>query len=541
MSLLGFQKKEWIGEKSSGVYYLTGFWKWARLVSKVIKADKIAKGEMMRKFVIGILFFVFMAGIAIGAEDWMVKLEQAKVYLDQKQYSDAEQVLEELLKEHSGEWEVNYYMGLVKLSRGENDSAEKFLRTASQQAPEDLHIRLALALALVNQNKPELAKPELDKVLAKDPDNAKALFLRGVSSVQMNDCASADKDLNRAKQLDSAYKAQASYYLGVCAAQEGKSEEAKKQFDQAISAGAGTYWEDRAKQARAFVSEKKPFFVSADIFYQYDSNIVPVAEEDALPEQVSNMDDSRTVVWLIGGYKPLIRDAGEIALEARFYDSWHFEEEDLNLLIAQAALNGFYNFKILDIPSRVYGQYMYQYAGLGEDNDYYSTTHRANLAWFIAESKTLITELNYQYQYEVFDEPGEGEFDRDNSSHQVMLGQHFYVWDNRLDLSVFARYRAVLADGKNYDANRWGARAMARLVEWNKLSGWIYFDYDNRDYFDSTYDREDDVYSGSLEVQYQVWKYLAIFAGASYSDYQSNIENYDYEREIYSAGIRASY
>jgi len=495
----------------------------------------------MKRWWIGLIVLLLIPVISPGAENWKIKLEEAKVYLDQKQYGDAEKILAGLAKNYSDQWEVNYYLGLVKAGKGENEEAEKYLRAASKLAPEDLGIRADLAAVLMNLNRPGEARQELDAVVQKEPNNARALYLRGVCLIQQDDCSSAEADLKKAKDLNPAYEAEISYYQGVCAARSGKAIEARRHFDQAIETGPGTVWADRANQALTRIPKKNPWFVGADIFYQYDSNIVPVSDEDALPEQISDIDDSRAVIWFIGGYRPLIREQGEIGLEYHFYNSWHFEVEEVNLQIHQGVVNGFYNFEIGKLPARVWAQYRYQYAGLGNDFDYYSTNHRGNLAFFLAETKTLVTELNYQYDNEVFDEPGEDDFDRDNSSHMVMLGQHFYVWNNLLDLSAFGRYEAVQAEGRNYDANRYGGRAMARLSEWNKFAGWVFFDYDYRDYYDSTYDRLDRVYSTGLEIQYQIIKYLAVFAGASFSNYDSNLDNYEYDREIYSVGLRADY
>ncbi len=495
----------------------------------------------MKRYGLAVLAAILISGSLFGADTWKIKLEEAKANLDQKQYVEADQILSAILKDHSDQAEVNYYLGLTKAGEGQNEEAEKYLRAASQLSPEDLGIRTDLAVVLLNLTRPGEAKGELDQVIAKEPNNGRAYYLRGVCQIQMDDCNGAEPDLIKAKKLNPGYGAEISYYQGLCSARMGKAIEARKHFDQAIEMGPGTVWADRATQAGSRIPKKNPWFIGADLFYQYDSNIVPVSSEDSLPEEVGNMSDSRGVIWLVAGYRPLIRDQGELGVEYHFYNNWQFEEQDLNLQIHQGAANGFYNFNLGKMPARVWGQYMYQYAALGKSADYYSTNNRGNMAFFISESKTLVTELDYQYDNEIFYDPGEDDNDRDNNSHMVTLGQHSYVWNGRIDLSAFGRYKMVLAEGDNYDSNRWGGRVMARLLEYKKFSGWIFSDWDYRDYYNNSEDRVDRVFQTGMEVQYQVIKYLAVFVGASYSNYGSTLDNFEYDRKIGSAGVRVNY
>ena len=363
----------------------------------------------MKKYGLGLILLVFAAVSLGSAEAWKIQLEEAKVHLDQKELDQADAILTDLAKAHSDQWEVDYYLGLTKLAKGDNEAAEKALGQAAELAPTDLSIRVDHAFALLNLNRPEEARKELDLVLSKDQKNARAYYLRGISFILKNDCKSAEPDLDKAKQLDKNYTGMAEYYLGQCALNEGKGVEARKHFDQAIETSPGTVWANKATEASARIPKRGAFFAGGDFFYQYDTNIVPVSSEDALPAEVSHEEDSRGVVWVQAGYRPLIRDAGELGLEYHFYNRWHFEESELNLQLHQAAVNGYYNLDLLGKPARIWGQYMYQYAGLGDSYEYYSTTHRITPVFFVAETDKLFTEIDYQYEIENFDEPGAGD------------------------------------------------------------------------------------------------------------------------------------
>ena len=495
----------------------------------------------MKRVLLGTLLFLLFTGIALSAEQWEVRLEEAKVNIDQGQYQNAADLLQGIAPDHSNSMEVNYYLGLSKMAQGKLEEAEKSLKAAEKLAPEDVLVKLDLANVLIAENKAREAGPELDFVLTKQPNNGRAIFLKGLAAISQNDCSTAAPYLAKAKPLLPDKKAEIAYYQGLCAKSESKVSEARNYFDETISAGKDTKWAAKATEQKASMPELKKWFVNADVFYQNDSNIVPVAGIEALPKDISHKADSRAVVWLAAGYRPIMTEKGQLGAEYHFYNAWQFQQDLLNLEIHQGELNGLVNFKLGKMPARFYTSYLYQYALLGSPMDYYSSLHRINPMFYLAENKNFVTELSYFFESEKFDQPGEKFFDRDNTKHQVMLGEHYYLAKGKVDLAGFARYEKDFAEGRDYTADRMGLRVIASFAPWHKLSGWAYFDYDHRDYYRSTFNRLDEVYQYAGEIDYEVIKHLQVFAGASYGDYNSTIEPFDYTRSIYSAGLKTTF
>ena len=492
------------------------------------------------KKVILILGIIFSLSGWAG-EEWKIELEQAKVLFDQKEYSRAKELLLSLAQAHPEDVEVNYYLGLSFLALDDFPSAKEWLSQAKKLAPENILIRLDLAWVLMNLGKLEPAEKELDFVKEQSPENARLWYLLGLLALNQQNCPEAEKYLKKAEQLDPKFKGEVGYYLGKCALLEGKNISAQKYFEEVIKSAPETIWAERAKKELEKIPSAKVFQASGDVLYQYDSNIVPVPDKDALPEEVSNMADSRALIWLNLGYYPLLKDQGGLGIKYCFYNNWQFEETELNLQVHQGELEGYYDFNISNLGARTYGSYLYQSAGLGKNYDYYSTTHRANLRFYLVETKTLTTEINYTFENEFFAHPGEEDFDRDNNAHQILLGEHIYLWNGRIDLGIFGRWRSEDAKGKNYDLNNYGASLLVQFLGWKNLSGWLSFDYDWRDFYRSDFDRQDEAYQLSLEIEYDFLKYLGVVAGFNYENYNSNLESYDYERQIYSLGIRAKY
>jgi Tfp pilus assembly protein PilF len=499
----------------------------------------------MRKFLFGSLVFLVFAGLALAADEWQVKLEEAKVDLDQGQFSNADAILQDLITKKPNQTEVNYYLGLTKLAEGQHESAENYLKKAHSLAPDDDTITLDLVYVYILAKQPKDAIQMLDPVLKKAPNNSKALYERGLAAFIDNDFKTADTYFSKARPGMSGKAAEIDYYLGACARSEGKAEAARSYFDQSIKEAKGGPWEKKAEEAKESLPKQNKFFVTADFAYQYDTNIIAVPNDSALPKEISHMADSRELIWLQAGYRPLIRDNGQIGIEYHLYNNWQDSQDAMNLQIHQGLVNGFYDFKLGKMPARIFGEYMYQYAGLGTGYEYYSTTHRVGPAFYLVENNKTVTEVHYYFQDEYFHDPGKDALNRDNNANQVLAGQHFYVAGNKVDLGVFARYQNSEARGLDWDLNRYGGRAIAKLIKWKNLSAWAYFDYDYHDYYRSNYmglERLDQVYTMSGEVSYNIWKKnLAVFAGANYQDHHSNVDVFNYNRVIYSAGIRAAY
>jgi len=526
----------------------------------------------MKKFVFGVLVFLSLAGAALAAENWKVKLEEAKVNLDQGQYQRAESILQSLSRDHSDSLEVIYYLGITQMAQGKYADAEKSLRSASKISPDDTLVCLDLAYVLLAQNQYGEASQLADKVLAKDPQNGRANYLKGLALVQKNNCKEADPYFSKAKGQAPQFSAEISYYQGVCAKSAKDNKQATKYFNEAISSGKGTIWATKATEEKLGLKagatgpaapDRNKFFAKGDLFYQYDTNIVAVPDKNYLPSQVSQLADSRTVVWLQAGFRPIMNPKGELGVEYHLYNSWHWNESGMDLQIHQGLAYGFYNFNLGNMPARLYASYLYQWNGLGTKYHYYSSINRFNPIFYLAETNNLVTEIGYYFENDSYDQPGAGEFDRNFNANQVLAGQHFLFDGGKIDLGVFGRFQNDDAKGNYFDDNSYGGRLTAQLKDWNKVSGWAYFDYDYRDYkgisdkaaycsahsgSTSSYDvmacgpdRQDSVYQIGLEAQYQIVKYLAVFAGFNYSDHNSTVKPFDYSREIYTVGIRAAY
>ena len=80
-------------------------------------------------------------------------------------------------------------------------------------------------------------------------------------------------------------------------------------------------------------------------------------------------------------------------------------------------------------------------------------------------------------------------------------------------------------------------------VAWNhvwmdRLSSTLSYDYAENDYEGGV--REEEVNSAGLRVNYQMRRWLDLNAGVNYTDKDSNVAGFGYDRTVFSIGIQAS-
>jgi len=92
--------------------------------------------------------------------------------------------------------------GLQALEKGNYKVAAKLLGKAVADNPNNPEVRVNYAIILENLGRLHLAKSELDKVLAMDPDNLRANLVLGRMGVEGRRFTAADKFLRRALEID---------------------------------------------------------------------------------------------------------------------------------------------------------------------------------------------------------------------------------------------------------------------------------------------------------------------------------------------------
>ena len=511
--------------------------KYRTLALRASRGGRLAAGLFV------LLWSLAAAVPAVELKEPQIAVEKAKLALSAQHYQEAAELLKLVVAAQPDNTEALHYLGLAQIGLRDFKGAEQSLAQALAKDPNLLGARLDRAWALLELKKPDEALAELETVLAKEPDLPRAVYLKGQGLLLMKDYAGAAAAFEKAAGLEPKLAQQALFYAGVCRDKLGQSDKARESFlnaqalDSASPLGkASSDYLDRL-ESKVKPTKLKRFEASATLLYQYDTNVAAVANEERLPKGLNHREDSRGVLLLGLIGRPLLTQNWDTEALYYFYASQHNEADEYNLMLHQGILGGTYHTNLSHHPLRLRLRAQYQSAGLGEGYEYYSTILRLLPSAFLQESDRAITELSYYVESEKFAEPGEGPLNRNNLADQLLLAQYLGFLHNRAWLKAAARFTVVNADGQEYDSNRYAGLLEVRLPLWKKAEGTAGFEYEYRDYFRSAGNRRDEVFVYRARLDQQIIKHLAAYVAADLNDYNSNLAPFDYERNIFSAGL----
>jgi len=494
----------------------------------------------------GLLALLGLLAPGVGAaetKEWQINLEKAKLAVSARQFQEAAELLKPVVAAEPDNVEALRYLGLAQIGLDDFTAAEQSLSQALARDPNLVGARLDRAWALIELKKPEAALADLEIVLAKEPDLPRAVYFQGHALMLKKDYAGAAAAFEKASALDPKLAQAALLHAGVCRDKLGQGEKAREALlnAQALDASsplgkaAGDYLDQLEGKGRP--EKRKRFEASASLLYQYDTNVAAVANEELLPQNLKHREDGRGVVLIGLLGRPLVTKNWETEANYCFYASQHEKADEFNLMVHQGILGGTYSTNLSRYPLRLRLRASYQWAGLGESYEYFSTTMGFLPSAFLQESDRNITEFSYHVESETFAQPGVGPLDRDNIADQLLLGQYLGFLNNRAWLRVAGRFTFVDANGQDYDSSRIAGLAEVRLPLWKKAEALAGFDYEHRDYFNSSGHRRDEVYVYRAQVEQQIIKHLSGYISAVFNDYNSNLTAFTYERNIFTAGL----
>jgi len=492
-----------------------------------------------------LVLFLLAPVMALAGTQAQIKIEQAKVAFSDQDYRKALSLLEKAVQEEPENGEAYHYAGLCQMGLDNPQAAVPLLEKAASLQPDKASPRVDLSWAALQAGEHKKALNAANDALEIEPDNERAMLNKGKALIALKRYDDAQSALSGA--IDSpVYGQSALYYSGVALVQQGKTADASEFFEDAaqrdpnsdLGRKASDYVVAITGQEVAEAPAKKMYKARIRLLYQYDNNVVPVHDEDFLPEDISDMHDSRMVADVDARLYFLRQDAADAYVRYIGYGAWQSEETQLNIMYHLGELGGYYTGSLAGVKTKV--GVRGNYSGSWVDEEEYSNRWRAQPEIQFDWNSDLRTRLVLEYGGETFDEPGDGDNERDNSNIKGTLYQHFFFAEGKVNTWLGYSYEQVMAEGDNYDRTINGAQAgmIASLPLDSLLT--VLYKYEHRDYFDNSFDREENRNSVNVSYQIPFYKWFAFYVGAVYYNTDGNEEPLDYERWIYSAGVVAN-
>ena len=411
--------------------------------------------------------------------------------------------------EEKATFELSVTKGILALDKQEYEKAVAYFRAAVQEKPEDPSANLYLGIALNNSGNEQDGERFLKKALKLDP-----------------------------------LSPQTNLELGIFYYKKGFHAEARDFFETAKHNAQETDLSDFAEAYIENIDQKeikvKNWALNLTTGIQYDSNVILDSSAGPLPEGISRKSDWRGIIFFEGKITPLLTDHISLGPTYSFYQSLQAELTDFNV---QQHLPGF----LLDISLSknviLKAFYNYEYTTVG--NEEYVSAHNISPVVTIAEGSGFFIVLRYQYQDKDFKDsdmfPNNSERDGFNNlggisqyvplTRLCLLGLHYtYDYDSAAEKYWSYRGNAGHADlrfdlGKNWILDLYGQ----------------YYRKDYKaDYPGTSTKRSDKMTTFYSNLTKTFASRFDITAGWTYVNNKSNIDVFEYDRNIATLTIRVS-
>jgi len=452
------------------------------------------------------------------------------------------------------------YLGQTYLRLKRYGDAESLFREILRKDPKAAPAWLGLGIARSQQGQYQEALEALSQAERLDPKNPLVYFYQGLVAQELKSFDQSPELFSRAMALSPDLTPSARYYTGISYYQRGLIERAQKEFEAAIASGEPE--SELARSARAILQQQsvvpkgpKQWDLNLNVSAQYDSNIVLLPIGTQPPggaTGISQKDDFRTAIYARGEYRPIQTDVWTAGVTYGLYQSFHQKLAKFD--VQDHSPSVFVQRQIGPVQARV--QYVFDYVQVGQAP--YLYTHAIQPIFTIAKGNSLFTQLQFRYQHKDFQDDlfATNSFrDGKNWLGGVTQYAHFANGAGHIRLGyTFDMDRTgggdptVATPGVPSNAD-WAYKAHRFSVGFGVPPVWTLKPTFAFDYYRQQYDnpsslsangttvRRDTVLFFTASIGRPITDWLSIAAEYNYTRDQSNIQFFDYSRNIYSVTL----
>ena len=478
------------------------------------------------------------AAILYAADNSLEKgIEQYK----NENYEEALGILKDARTQQPDSSIAAFYLGLTYKQLKEYRLAEKNLRDSLHLTPpvKDAYLELAEVLYTLEQyNEAEgwVVKSEQEGV-----NLANATFLRGLILLKRGQTEEAIRSFNKAKGLDPSLSQPASFQIALAQIQTQQFDEAQKSL-RAIeeidpTSDLASFAKEYEKSLSRTVSMYKPWRFTVGLAYQYDDNVVLKPSASIPGVEITGEKDSSIVGTLGVIFSPRLKEPFFLNCQYNLYTDTYFKVNSHNLIVQSLSLTPGLNIRqgSLSLPLS------YSYIMVHERA--YMDDFSVKPALQIAFKPDHIGRISLGYEKRnLIQAPSDRNEDRDGNVFSASAGYIHPFAEGRGIFNLIYEFTIDDADGRNWD--NIGNRLSLGLLIPNLikqinlvLSGDAFLQ--NYQHVNTVFEekRNDRTYTASATLLRELFKGMYINLQYSYTRADSNISVYDYDRNIYTAGI----
>lgn len=503
---------------------------------------------------IPLLLAALILGLAPVAWAQSEKLMQGITQYRRDNYEEAAQILAQAREEDPRSTTVAFFLGLTYKQLNRYEEAAEQLRAAVTMSPRIKEALLELVEVLARLGGPEQleeAERWLEVAAREEIFPAKVSFLRGMVLSKKGDFEAAIAAYEKAKELDPEVAQSADVQIGLNQVKLRRLDQARASFDAALQQDPQS---DLASFARQYIDQverqkarERPLRLTLGVFGRYDTNLIqdPYDPPPAIAavlggdqdEESGTLDTSLRV-----NYTPRLEGNWLLTAQWTANGSLHNKHATSHDSLGNGLyLAPGYNFGRYAVNMVFnYNHYLSRSPAWRQDTETFSA---GPMVRFLLSREHLL-EAYAGWEASEHQAPLRQEEDRDATGPEAYLNWMWMFGANSL-LSLKYAYADSDADGAWWDHQRHRVSLNAAIPLMDRLtfqaSGQTTLtDYRNVNTVFNK-EREDEIYYGSLGLNFDLARNLKLIGQYSHTTADSNIAIYDYKRDIYSVGLEYRY
>lgn len=450
-------------------------------------------------------------------------------------YGDAEENFQQALEFDPENPFYNHYLGKTYLKMERYQPAMSHLAKAWEINPEISGLKYDMAYLNYKMSYYRKAAELFSEIIKEEPENVLALYHGGITLFRLERYEEAIDYLVVAADISPNIMDNSYYYAGICYLKGGALKKAVEKFEyvrdhsesESLKEYAIRWLQATEKRKKA----QRPYNIYLKVGYEYDDNVMLEPVDDNI---YSDEDDTLLVGYFSGGYDIINRRNFKMGAEYSHYQTMHDDLDEYDLTGSIGNVYARYSMA----PVTFGLSYLPHYYWVDSDSFLMRHQLRSDVTWKV--DSDLFTRLSYSYyRNNHFQDDN-----RDGHTNEVFLDAYYILGVNKGYLFAGIGYEDNSASHADeyYEQLKTKVGISLKLF-WGldlSLTGRYYEqDYDNRDSFYGV-KREDKKYKGSASLSRRIfYDWLSIVGDFSYTKNDSNIDDYEYERNVATLSLTA--
>ncbi|MDA8339631.1 MAG: tetratricopeptide repeat protein [Nitrospiraceae bacterium] len=503
------------------------------------------------------VFFLISPCVLFAGEDFFEKgISEFKA----ENYEEALAFFERAYKEKPNDPRITSYLGLTHREMQNYPEAVKFFKETLSLDPKAAEVKLLLSDVLLGVFNYEEALSVIEAAINEGVRPAQSQFLKGQILLKLKRNAEAIEAFKKAKELDPSLAQQADFHVATVYIQEKEFKKAKEVFKGLMTVDPTSDWALFSKDyLDAIEKMPPPYRLILGVGLQYDDNVLANPIDESLVD-ITKQEDWKRIYSLLGEYTVYEKGPWNIRASYALNVTQHFEKDypkknGGEKIFSQDTVS--HTFSIMPSYNTETGvtSLLLSYNYLEVDYIKYKQSFTVSPSYtFIIKGNNLgqvffkyrKDEFNFEYNKRKFGAYLNKAEDRDASYFALGVG---YIYTFKKGNGLFnVRLEGDIndADGPNWDYT--GAKVSSGLLYPfidNKFRANIFAEVYRQNYSNvhSIYKRiprntrKDDNYTVQTSLTYNIMKPLDISVGYAYMKTLSNIDVYEFKKNLYTVSL----